>query len=60
MAIAIALLILLVAASVLFHLLNPWWLTPLASHRKTMVDTPTITFVITGLLRQGRGPARRT
>jgi cytochrome c oxidase subunit 2 len=38
MAIAIA-LILLVIGSVLFHLFNPWWLTPLASHWKTMDDT---------------------
>jgi cytochrome c oxidase subunit II len=59
MFIAIALII-IVAGSVLFRLVNAWWLTPPASHWKTMVDTPTITFVITGLLRRGRGPARRT
>ena len=48
MAIAIVLVI-MVVASVLFHFLSPWWLTPLASNWKQMDDTLTITLVITGL-----------
>ena len=42
-------LAIIVVASVLFHLVNPWWLTPLASHWKSMDDTLTVTLVITGL-----------
>lgn len=48
MAIAIALVI-IVAGSVLFHFLSPWWATPLASNWKQMDDTLTITLVITGV-----------
>ncbi len=48
MAIAIALVI-MVAGSVLFHFLSPWWATPLASNWKQMDDTLTITLVITGV-----------
>lgn len=48
MLIAIALL-LIVAASVIFHLVTPWWLTPLASNWKSMDDTLTITVVVTGI-----------
>ena len=48
MAIAIALLV-LVVGSVLFHLLTPWWITPLASNWKQMDDTLTITVVVTGI-----------
>jgi cytochrome c oxidase subunit II len=48
MAIAIVLVI-MVAASVLFHFLSPWWLTPLASNWKQMDDTLLITLAITGL-----------
>lgn len=48
MAIAIALVV-LVAASVLFHFLSPWWATPLASNWKQMDDTLTITLIITGV-----------
>ncbi|WP_404993713.1 c-type cytochrome [Cupriavidus pauculus] len=48
MAIAIALVI-IVAASVLFHFMSPWWATPLASNWKQMDDTLTITLVITGV-----------
>lgn len=47
MAIAIALVV-MVVASVLFHFLSPWWLTPLASNWKQMDDTLVITLVITG------------
>ena len=39
----------IVIGSVLFHILNPWWLTPLASNWRTMDDTLTITVVITGV-----------
>jgi cytochrome c oxidase subunit 2 len=48
MAIAIALIV-IVVGSVLFHLLSPWWLTPLASNWRQMDDTLTITLVITGV-----------
>src|SRR5215468_8926598 len=46
---AVALILLLVAvASVLFHLLSPWWWTPLASNWGYIDDTITLTFWITG------------
>lgn len=48
MSMVIALLV-LVAGSVLFHFVSPWWLTPLASNWQTLDDTLTITIVITGL-----------
>ena len=48
MTMAVALL-LIVLASVLFHVFNPWWLTPLASNWQQMDDTLTITLVITGI-----------
>ena len=48
MAIAVALL-LIVVGSVVFHLVTPWWLTPLASNWKEMDDTLAITMAITGL-----------
>ncbi|HEY2257065.1 MAG TPA: cytochrome c oxidase subunit II [Variovorax sp.] len=48
MTIAVALL-LIVVASVLFHIFNPWWTTPLASNWQEMDDTLAITLVITGL-----------
>ena len=47
-AIAIALL-LVVAASVIFHLVTPWWTTPLASNWGAMDDTLAITVAVTGL-----------
>jgi len=47
MTMAVALL-LIVVASVLFHVFNPWWTTPLASNWQQMDDTLTITLVITG------------
>jgi cytochrome c oxidase subunit 2 len=47
MAIAIVLL-LMVAGSVAFHLLTPWWLSPLASDWQAMDDTLAITVVVTG------------
>ncbi|SFM32534.1 cytochrome c oxidase subunit II [Variovorax sp. OV329] len=39
----------IVIGSVLFHIFNPWWVTPLASNWQAMDDTLTITVVITGL-----------
>ena len=46
-------LALIVVGSVLFHLFNPWWITPLASNWKAMDDTLTITLVITGIFFVG-------
>lgn len=48
MAMAVALIV-IVAASVLFHFLSPWWATPLASNWREMDETLTITLVITGI-----------
>ncbi|KQU82938.1 cytochrome B [Variovorax sp. Root318D1] len=48
MTMAVALL-LIVAGSVLFHVFNPWWTTPLASNWKLMDDTLGITLAITGI-----------
>jgi cytochrome c oxidase subunit 2 len=48
MVIALVLLV-IVIASVVFHLVAPWWTTPLASNWKAMDDTLTITIVITGI-----------
>src|SRR3977135_169889 len=46
---AVAFVLLLVAiASVVFHLLSPWWWTPLASNWSYIDDTITLTFWITG------------
>jgi cytochrome c oxidase subunit 2 len=49
MAIAIA-LVLVVYGSVLFHLLSPWWWTPIASNWSYIDHTLVITFWITGLV----------
>jgi len=40
----------LVAGSVVFSLLSPWWFTPLASNWGTIDDTLIITFLITGVV----------
>ncbi len=48
MALAVVLLV-MVVGSLLFHFVNPWQATPLASNWKTMDDTLTITFAITGV-----------
>lgn len=48
MAIAVALIV-IVAGSLLFHFVTPWWLTPLASNWRQMDDTLTITLIITGV-----------
>src|SRR5258707_3007998 len=46
---AVALILLLVAiGSVVFHLLSPWWWTPLASNWGYIDHTITLTFWITG------------
>jgi cytochrome c oxidase subunit 2 len=46
---AVALLLLLIAiGSVLFHLLSPWWWTPIATNWSYIDDTINITFWITG------------
>jgi cytochrome c oxidase subunit 2 len=49
MAIALA-LILVVVGSVLFHVLSPWWWTPIASNWRYIDDTILITFWITGIV----------
>ncbi|MEO7158616.1 MAG: c-type cytochrome [Vicinamibacterales bacterium] len=43
-------LILLVVGSVIFHLVSPWWFTPIASNWQAMDDTVNITFVVTGIV----------
>jgi cytochrome c oxidase subunit II len=48
-AIAIALVI-IVVGSVLFHLLSPWWWTPIASNWSYIDHTLVITFWITGIV----------
>ena len=47
MAIALV-LVLVVAGSMLFHLLSPWWWTPIASNWGYIDHTLIITFWITG------------
>jgi cytochrome c oxidase subunit 2 len=49
MAFAIA-LVLLVVGTLLFHLLSPWWFTPIASNWTTMDQTVNITFWVTGIV----------
>lgn len=41
-------LVAIVLASVLFHLVSPWWTTPLASNWQSMDDTLAITLLVTG------------
>ena len=43
-------LALIVVGSVLFHVLNPWWLTPIASNWGYIDTTIAITFWITGIV----------
>ncbi len=43
-------LILLVVGSILFHILSPWWFTPLASNWSMVDVTMDITFYVTGLV----------
>ena len=47
MAIALV-LVLIVVGSVLFHVLSPWWWTPIASNWSYIDNTLIITFWITG------------
>lgn len=49
MAVAL-ILVLLVVASVLFHVLSPWWWTPIASNWTYIDSTLVITFWITGIV----------
>ena len=43
-------LILLIVGSVLFHLLSPWYFTPIASNWGAMDDTISLTFWVTGFV----------
>jgi len=43
-------LILLVIASVVFHLVSPWYLTPIASNWQSIDDTISLTFWVTGVV----------
>ena len=43
-------LVLLVVGSVVFHLLSPWYFTPIASNWGTIDDTVTLTFWVTGFV----------
>jgi cytochrome c oxidase subunit 2 len=48
---AVALILVLVAVgSVVFHVLSPWWWTPIASNWQYIDDTITLTFWITGVV----------
>src|ERR671912_732461 len=48
---AVALVLVLVAVgSVAFHLLSPWWWTPIASNWRYIDDTINLTFWITGIV----------
>ncbi|TGQ94521.1 cytochrome c oxidase subunit II [Mesorhizobium sp. M8A.F.Ca.ET.208.01.1.1] len=49
MAVALV-LVLIVVGSVLFHLLSPWWWTPIASNWAYIDNTIIITFWITGIV----------
>jgi len=46
-------LVLLVVGSVLFHLLSPWYFTPIASNWGMIDDTVSITFWVTGIVFVG-------
>lgn len=49
MALAIVLIV-LVVGSVIFHIVTPWWFTPIASNWGFLDDTVLITVVITGIV----------
>ena len=49
MGIAVA-LILIVVGSIVFHILSPWQMVPLASNWGSIDDTMAITFIITGIV----------
>jgi len=42
-------LVLIVVATVVFHLVSPWWLTPIASNWAEMDDALTLTLIITAV-----------
>lgn len=44
----VVVLVLVVVASIAFHLLSPWWWTPIASNWNYIDDTLVVTFWITG------------
>lgn len=46
----VVLLVLVVVVSIGFHLLSPWWWTPIASNWNYIDDTIVITFWITGIV----------
>lgn len=46
----VLLLVLVVVASIAFHLLSPWWWTPIASNWNYIDNTIVITFWITGIV----------
>ena len=45
----VIILVLIAIGSIVFHLLSPWWWTPIASNWHYVDDTITITFWVTGL-----------
>lgn len=45
----VVVLVLIALGSVAFHILSPWWWTPIASNWHYVDDTITVTFWITGL-----------
>jgi cytochrome c oxidase subunit 2 len=49
MAVAVALMLLIVG-SLLFHILSPWYFTPVASNWNTIDDTISVTFWVTGVV----------
>ncbi len=46
----VLILVLIVVGSVVFHLLSPWWWTPIASNWTYIDNTIIITFWITGIV----------
>ena len=46
--IAALMILLVLVGTILFHLLSPWWWTPIASNWGNIDDTKNLTFVVTG------------